>query len=191
MRADDELTGKVLIAMPEMGDPRFRRSVVLICAYSPQGAMGLVLNHPAPDLHFRPLMQQLGIDGADDAPDLPVRIGGPVEPGRGFVLHQDYGSDDLPPEQGGPIRLPGGLCITTTRDILEDLSSGRGPDAVLMLGYAGWGPGQLDAEIRANGWLTGEMRDAYAFGPAAPVWETALRDLGVDPLMLSGAAGRA
>lgn len=192
MRAEDNLTGKILIAMPDMGDPRFRRSVVLVCAYSPQGAMGLVLNQPAADLHFRPLMQQLGIEGSDEAPDISVRTGGPVEPGRGFVLHQDYGSDDLPPEQGGPIHLPGGLSITTTRDILEDLSQGRAQgDAVLMLGYAGWGPGQLDAEIRANGWLTGEMRDAYAFGPAAPVWENALRDLGIDPLMLSGSAGRA
>ncbi|MDO5659138.1 MAG: YqgE/AlgH family protein [Paracoccus sp. (in: a-proteobacteria)] len=191
MNANDDLTGKILIAMPDMGDPRFRRSVILICAWSDQGAMGLVLNHPAPDMRFRPLMEQLGIEGAETAPDIPVRFGGPVETGRGFVLHRGA-QDDTPPDQGGPIHLPGGLSVTTTRDILEDLAQGRaGDQAILCLGYAGWGPGQLDAEMRANGWLLGEMRDAYAFGPPALVWEAALRDLGVDPLMLSGAAGRA
>lgn len=191
MPEQDDLTGRILIAMPEMGDPRFRRSVVLICAFSDEGAMGLVLNHGAADLSFRGLMKQIGIEDWEAAPELPVRFGGPVETGRGFVLHRTRGGETADGE-GGAMALPGGLAISTTRDILEDITAGRGPEqAIMALGYAGWGPGQLEAEILANGWLVGAMRDEYAFGPPGQVWQDALRDLGVDAITLSSTAGRA
>lgn len=184
------LTGKVLIAMPGMGDPRFERSVVLVCAHTPEGAMGLVLNRPLPEIDFGDLLEQLGISVDGAARRIEVRFGGPVEPGRGFVLHRvpEHGDD---PE--GRLRIGGTLAMTTTRDILEDLARGHGPDmAVLALGYAGWGPGQLEAEMLQNGWLTGEGAEDLIFGPGhADKWQRALRAQGIDPSLLSAAAGRA
>ncbi|SES70158.1 YqgE/AlgH family protein [Paracoccus homiensis] len=183
------LTGKVLIAMPGMTDPRFQRSVVLICAHSDEGAMGLVLNRPMPEIDFGELLEQLGIE-TDAARPIEVRFGGPVEPGRGFVLHTvpEHGDD---PE--GRLRIGQALALTTTRDILEDLAHGNGPDsAVLALGYAGWGPGQLEDEMLQNGWLTGNSADELIFGSDHDAkWQAALRAQGIDPSMLSGAAGRA
>ena len=187
MTPDSDLTGKILIAMPDMGDPRFRRSVVLVCAHSDDGAMGIVLNQPMKNMQFTKLLDLLGIEDVDHAPDLPVRTGGPVEPVRGFVLHPK----SLAPHDGS-MDVGSGLQLTTTRDILVELAEGRGPEqAILALGYAGWGPGQLDSEIRANGWLTAEMDPDYAFGDPGAVWIRALHSLGIDPLSLSGAAGRA
>lgn len=187
MDDDSDLTGKILIAMPDMGDPRFARSVVLVCAHSDEGAMGIVLNHPMQGMVFPKLLDMLGIETGDTSPDMPVRTGGPVEPARGFVLHLRQ----EPPAEGS-MEVGSGLALTTTRDILVDLAEGRGPSqAILALGYAGWGPGQLDREIRANGWLTAEMDPEYAFGDPSGVWVSALNSLGVDPLLLSGAAGRA
>ena len=183
------LTGKVLIAMPGMTDPRFQRSVVLICAHSDEGAMGLVLNRPMPEIDFGELLEQLGIE-TDAARPIEVRFGGPVEPGRGFVLHTvpEHGDD---PE--GRLRIGQALALTTTRDILEDLAHGNGPDsAVLALGYAGWGPGQLEDEMLQNGWLTGNSADELIFGSDHDAkWQAALRAQGIDPSMRSGAAGRA
>ncbi|MDO5604610.1 MAG: YqgE/AlgH family protein [Paracoccus sp. (in: a-proteobacteria)] len=187
MNPDNELTGKILIAMPDMGDPRFARSVVLICAHSDEGAMGIVLNHPLHELSFGGLLEMLGIAPAGPVPGLPLRQGGPVEPGRGFVLHSAR-----PVPQEDAMHVGSGLELTTTRDILIEIAEGNGPErAVLALGYAGWGPDQLDGEIRANGWLIGDMNPEYAFGPPDDVWRRALAALGVDPLTLSGAAGRA
>ncbi|WBU53168.1 YqgE/AlgH family protein [Paracoccus sp. SCSIO 75233] len=187
MNPDSDLTGKILIAMPDMADPRFAHSVVLICAYGDDGAMGIVLNQPIKGMKFAQLLEMLEIKDAANAPDLSVRTGGPVEPVRGFVLHPER--DET---QEGSIQVGSGLEVTTTRGILLELARGRGPErAMLALGYAGWGPGQLDSEIRANGWLTGEMDPDYAFGDPDTVWLRALRALGVDPLLLSGAAGRA
>lgn len=184
---DSDLTGKILIAMPEMADPRFAHSVVLVCAHGADGAMGIVLNKPMQDMRFAKLLEMLGIEPGGNVPDLPVRIGGPVEPVRGFLLHPETGA-----ENDGTMDVGSGLEMTTTRDMLVDLAEGRGPErAILALGYAGWGPGQLDSEIRANGWLTAEMDHDYAFGAPDEVWLRALRSLGVDPLLLSGAAGRA
>ncbi|TBN39485.1 DUF179 domain-containing protein [Paracoccus subflavus] len=184
------LTGKVLIAMPGMADPRFERSVVLICAHTAEGAMGLVLNRPLPEIDFGDLLEQLGIATDGSARRIEVRFGGPVEPGRGFVLHSvpEHGDD---PE--GRLRIGRTLAMTTTRDILEDLAQGHGPDAaVLTLGYAGWAPGQLEAEMMQNGWLTGEGADDLIFGPAhTDKWQKALRAQGIDPSLLSAAAGRA
>ncbi len=188
---DLDLTGKLLIAMPGMADMRFARSVVCICSHSDQGAMGLILNKPLPDLRLGALMAHLELvaeDATDSAPDAPVHFGGPVEHGRGFVLHSaeyDGGSATLP--------VADGIAMSATLDILEDMLHGRGPTkARMMLGYAGWGEGQLEDEILANGWLSVDASPALVFDTAPPdQWEAALRALGVDPVMLSGAAGRA
>lgn len=189
--SSDKLTGKVLIAMPGMGDPRFARSVVLVCAHGDEGAMGIVLNKPLPGIDFGDLLGQLGIETAGNPPPVPVHFGGPVEPGRGFVLHR---VPDNHPEDEGMMRIgEAGLAMTTTRNILEDIARGRGPDrAVLSLGYAGWDAGQLEDEMLANGWLTADAGDELVFGSDnAQKWEAALKSLGVDPLMLSAAAGHA
>ena len=186
-----QLTGKILIAMPGMRDPRFERSVILICAHSEDGAMGFVVNRPLPDLQFGELLVQLGIDREAEAREVPVHFGGPMEPGRGFVLHALPGEG--PSEHEGQARIAPEIGMTTTRDILEDLARGAGPEkAVLALGYAGWGPGQLEGEMLANGWLTAERDDELLFGrDDAGKWARAIRGLGVDPSLLSQKAGHA
>lgn len=195
MDISSNLTGKLLIAMPGMLDPRFERSVILICAHSDDGAMGLVLNRALPDIRFPQLLEQLGIGPGHETRDIPVRFGGPVEPGRGFVLHRaDHAttdSDDT--DSGGTMRIDDDLAMTTTRNILEDFAAGLGPDpAVLALGYAGWGPGQLDNEILQNGWLTSERGDDIVFGTDHDAkWLLALHEMGIDPLVLSPSAGHA
>lgn len=192
MEEQGDLTGKMLIAMPGMTDPRFARSVVLICAHSNEGAMGLVVNRRLHDLEFSDLLSQLGIDREASSREVPVHFGGPVEPARGFVLHPMPGSEE---DEGheGRMEIAPGLAMTTTRDILEELARGEGPEcAVLALGYAGWGPGQLEAEMLANGWLTTERNDELLFGGNDPdKWAQAIRGLGVDPSLLSQSAGRA
>lgn len=196
MDEQSNLTGKMLIAMPGMSDPRFDRSVILICAHSPEGAMGIVVNRPLPELEFSELLSQLGIDRDVAAREVPVHFGGPVEPGRGFVLHALPLSEravEGGEEHEGRMEIAPGLAMTTTRDILEDLARGRGPDrAMLALGYAGWGPGQLEGEMLANGWLTTEHSDDLVFGTDdAGKWAKAIRGLGIDPSLLSQRAGRA
>lgn len=187
---DGNLTGKILIAMPGMADPRFQRSVILVCSHSDEGAMGLVLNRPLPEIDFGDLLEQLGIETDTRVRRIEVRFGGPVEPGRGFVLHKvpEHGND---PE--GRLRIGSALAMTTTRDILEDLAHGAGPEsAVLALGYAGWGPGQLEDELLQNGWLTGDGADEIIFDASHDdKWQRALRAQGIDPSVLSGASGRA
>jgi putative transcriptional regulator len=187
-----DLAGQILIAMPGMADPRFDRSVVLVCAHSPEGAMGLIVNKPIEELSFAGLLEHLQIplarrDGAQGR-DIRVHFGGPVERGRGFVLHSpDWASGE------GTMRVPGGFEMTATINILEALAAGGGPGrALLALGYSGWGPGQLEAEIARNDWLTAPAPEALVFGGAdATKWAAALRGLGIDPLTLSAAAGRA
>lgn len=183
-----DLSGKILIAMPGMGDPRFERSVVFLCAHSPEGAMGLIVNKPAPEISFRSLIEQLGITPPPAEREIRVHFGGPVEHGRGFVLHSgDYTSNR------STLRVSERFGMTATLDILEDIARGTGPaQAMLALGYSGWGPGQLESEILRNGWLTGEATEELLFSPHnARKWETALRALGVDPVSLSASAGRA
>ena len=184
------LTGKMLIAMPGMRDPRFEHSVILICAHSDDGAMGLVVNRAIPDLGFTDLLEQLDIGASDDLIDLPVRFGGPVEPGRGFVLHRVPRDLQIADNQ---MRIGDDLAVSTTRDFLVDYAHGRGPQpALLALGYAGWGPGQLDSEILDNGWLTADRGDELIFGTDnGGKWRAALKSLGIDPLMLSPDAGHA
>lgn len=185
-----DLTGKLLIAMPGMGDPRFEHAVVLICAHSPEGTMGLIVNKPLPAPHFGDLLAQLGISAtATDRPEKrPILFGGPVETGRGFVLHS--------PDWRGlrdAMNVSSELAMTATRDILEDIAAGMGPERSLFaLGYSGWGPGQLDQEILDNGWLIADGDAALALdGDYATKWTRALEAMGIDPRTLSAAAGHA
>lgn len=183
-----DLGGKLLIAMPGMGDPRFEKSVILVCAHSAEGAMGLIVNKPAPDLSFEGLLDQLKIPRAPRGRDIRIHAGGPVERGRGFVLHSaDYHAG------GATMDVPGGFGMTATIDVLAALAKGDGPSAALLaLGYSGWGPGQLEAEIRRNDWLTADAPADLVFSPDdAAKWKGALRRLGIDPITLSGTAGRA
>lgn len=183
-----DLTGKFLVAMPGMGDPRFDKSVILICAHSDEGAMGLIVNKPVTDLSFANLLEQLDIPQAPDGRDIRVHFGGPVERGRGFVLHsRDYRSE------AATMAIAGGYGMTATLDVLEALARGEGPHrALLALGYAGWSPGQLEAEIARNDWLTTEGEPALVFAEDDQgKWTAALRGLGIDPRSLSSAAGRA
>lgn len=183
-----DLTGKLLIAMPSMADTRFAHSVILLCAHSDKGAMGLILNKPSSDIRMSDVLEQLDILPNDSAASMIVHFGGPVETGRGFVLHsQDYQS------HLHTLRVPGGYGMTATLDILEEIARGQGPDRVLMmLGYAGWGAGQLESEIAQNGWLTADAHKSLVFDiPATAKWSAALESIGVDPISLSSAAGRA
>ncbi len=183
-----DLCGKLLIAMPGLGDPRFEKSVILVCAHSSAGAMGLIVNKPAPDLSFDSLLRQLDIPRAPEGRDIRVHFGGPVERGRGIVLHSnDYGAER------STMRVPGGFGITATIDVLAAIAKGQGPEAALLaLGYSGWGPGQLEAEIGRNDWLTADAPADLVFsGDDGAKWTGALKRMGIDPFTLSGSAGRA
>ena len=182
------LDGQMLIAMPGMGDPRFARAVIFLCAHSAEGAMGLIVNKPAPDLRFRDLLKQLGIETTADVGSIRVHFGGPVEHGRGFVLHSaDYDAD------GSSLRVSPRFAMTATLDVLQAMARGAGPaQALLALGYSGWGPGQLEGEIQANGWLIADADPDLVFGLRdTDKWEAALRSLHVDPRLLSPEGGRA
>ena len=182
------LEGQLLIAMPGMTDRRFERSVVFICAHSSEGAMGLIINKPARVLNFAELLSQLDIEVEVEDTARPVLFGGPVEHGRGFVLHSnDYQSE------GATMDVEGGFGMTATLDVLRDLAGGGGPKAALLaLGYAGWGPGQLEAEFRANGWLAAPSDAGLVFEtPAEDIWERAMQRIGIDPRLLSADGGRA
>ncbi len=183
-----DLTGKLLVAMPGMGDPRFAHSVIFMTAHSDAGAMGLMVNKPAPELKLSDVLEQLVEGSASVDGSLGVHIGGPVETGRGFVLHSDDYESAIE-----TLVVEGGFALTATLDILEDIAAGKGPDkALLTLGYAGWGPGQLEGEIGQNGWLTCEADAALVFGlPDAQKWGAAVQSIGIDPLGLSATAGRA
>lgn len=185
------LTGKLLIAMPGMQDFRFEHAVIFMCAYSDEGAMGLIVNKRAADLSLRDVLNHLEIEqdtGKDRLTDLPVHFGGPVETQRGFVLHSGDYRSALQTLEVAP-----DFAMTSTQDILEDISKGEGPaQALLMLGYAGWGPGQLEGELAQNGWLTTDATAELLFEtPDAQKWEAALALIGVDPMGLSAVAGRA
>ncbi|MCZ4259544.1 MAG: YqgE/AlgH family protein [Limimaricola soesokkakensis] len=183
-----DLSGKLLIAMPGMGDPRFDHAVIFICAHSDEGAMGLIVNKPATEVRFSDLLEQLEITPDPGLRDIRVHLGGPVEESRGFVLHTtDYASDQ------GTLQVDEGTAMTATLDVLEEIAHGRGPkSSLLALGYAGWGPGQLESELAQNGWLIGEAQHAVVFGRANEhKWAAALKGLGIDPLSLSPTSGTA
>lgn len=183
-----DLTGSLLVAMPSMGDPRFERSVVLLCAYSDKGAMGLIINKPSSDVGMSDVLDQLEIAPSQKAAGMPVHFGGPVETGRGFVLHSDDYQSSL-----HTLAVPGGYGMTATLDILEEIAQDAGPrDALMALGYAGWGPGQLENEIGHNGWLTADATHKLVFGTSAEdKWYQTVKSLGIDPLGLSATAGHA
>lgn len=187
------LDGKMLIAMPSMEDERFARSLIYICAHSPEGAMGIIVNQPADNVEFPDLLQQLGVieSAADMQPrGQPIRVmnGGPVESGRGFVLHSDdvfIDNSTLPIEDG--------ICLTATLDILKSIAHGDGPEqALLALGYARWTGGQLEREIQSNGWLHCDADHDLIFdGSSQTKYLRALNKLGIDPAMLVSDAGHA
>ncbi len=182
------LEGKLLIAMPGMSDDRFAQTVVFVCAHSSKGAMGIVINKPIPGLSFNNLMQQLELPTADRMADFPVLYGGPVESGRGFVLH----TDDY---EGSESTLPVSeeISLTATLDILRDMAKGKGPKkALFALGYAGWDAGQVEEEFQRNGWLHCEADPTLVFsGDMESKWRTALARLGVGPSGLVAETGRA
>ena len=196
MSAHGFYDGQFLIAMPGIGDPRFESTVIYMCAHTQEGAMGLVINKPAPDISFTSLLEQLSIlkgnEGQIHVPmalrTKPVHIGGPVEPGRGFVLHS---SDYYVPE--GTLPVNEHISLTATLDVLKAMVSGKGPrHSLLALGYAGWGPGQLENEIQMNGWLTCEADEDILFRlPPEERYQAALARLGIDPGLLSPDAGHA
>jgi len=186
----NSLTGQLLVAMPQMQDPRFARSVVYLCAHSEEaGAMGLVINKTIDALTIEELYAHLKIEPARQGANRPrpVHFGGPVDPGRGFVLHSaDYRED-------GTLGIGEEFAMTATLDILRAMGKGEGPrQSLLALGYAGWAPGQLDAEIQANGWLSVDADAEIVFEEADDSkWQRALAKLGVSPSMLSTDAGHA
>ncbi len=174
------LTGQLLMAMPGMRDARFARSVVYICAHNEEGAMGLVINRLVGAITFPDLLKQLGIEPTDLTDEIRVHFGGPVESGRGFVLHSgEYTQDST-------LQVDNKVALTATIDILKDMAVGLGPQQSLMaLGYAGWGPGQLDTEIQANGWLHVEADSGLVFDQDLDSkWERAIEKLGISPSML-------
>ena len=182
------LTGQLLVAMPQMQDPRFARSVVYLCAHTEDaGAMGLVINKKIAALTLDELYTHLKLEPSRANRPRPVHFGGPVDPGRGFVLHSaDYRED-------ATLELTGDFAMTATLDILRAIGKGEGPrQCLLALGYAGWAPGQLDAEIQANGWLSVAADADLVFDDDLDgKWQRALAKIGVSPSMLSSDAGHA
>lgn len=190
------LDGQLLVAMPLMTDTRFARSVIYLCAHSEDGAMGLIINQTAPNISFPDLLDRLDImpgEGGhswqtDTVTSMPIHVGGPVETGRGFVLHS---SDYFVSES--TLSINEGICLTATLDILKAIADGRGPSrAILALGYAGWSPGQLEDEIQANGWLHCPPDPDIIFSPDPQVkYERAMAKIGIDPSHLVADAGHA
>lgn len=184
---DGYLAGQLLVAMPQMLDERFVKTVIYMCAHTEDGAMGLVVNKILDDIDFPDLLDQLDLHPSSGGDDIRVHFGGPVEAGRGFVLHSsDY-------RQEATMVIDEQIALTATTDILRDIAEGDGPkSSLLALGYAGWGPGQLDAEIQANGWLSvdADLGLIFDYDPDK-VWQRALAKIGIDVSMLSGDAGHA
>jgi putative transcriptional regulator len=184
--AESPLTGQLLVAMPQMADPRFARSVVYLCAHSADGAMGLVINRLIDSLTFDSLLEQIGVERTGGG-SMPIHFGGPVESSRGFVLHTtDYLQDSS-------LVIEDEIALTATIDVLKAIARGEGPRRrVLALGYAGWAAGQLDAEIQANGWLLVPADLDLVFGiENESKWERAIAKIGIDLTLLSSEAGHA
>ncbi|MBI1216141.1 MAG: YqgE/AlgH family protein [Alphaproteobacteria bacterium] len=187
LKGESPFRNQLLIAMPGLMDGFFNKSVVYICAHSPAGAMGIVINQRLPDVAFKELLSQLQLPESQLLVEPIVHFGGPVETGRGFVLHStDFMREDT-------LRITDDMCITGTVDILRAMAEGKGPDrSIFALGYAGWGPGQLEAEMQANSWITVPADDNLIFNTELGMkWEGALALLGIDPATLSPDAGRA
>lgn len=180
------LTGQLLLAMPGIGDPRFDHAVIAMCAHDERGALGIGIGQELDGIGMHGLLDQLGIDRGV-APDVPVHYGGPVEPGRGFVLHStDWGGE-------GSLLVAGQWGLTSTQDVLKSIAAGRGPTRWLVaLGYAGWGAGQLEEEMHQHGWHVAAAGDALLFETeAARRWAEAFAADGIDPRLLSPESGTA
>ncbi len=191
MTSDSEqsgyLEGQLLIAMPQMSDPRFERTVIYLCVHSAEGAMGLVVNRALDQITFPELLNQLGIEAPTIEDQIVVQFGGPVEPGRGFVLHTaDY-------VQESTLVVNDDIALTSTVNVLRAMAAGSGPRySLLALGYAGWAQGQLEAEIQANGWLHASPDNQLVFGAdLIDKWTKAMAKAGVDVSLLSTEAGHA
>ena len=184
---DGVLTGQLLIAMPAMDTPAFVQTVIYMCAHSPEGAMGLVVNRPISAPRFGELLQQLDVTPAPPRRQIELCRGGPVEEARGFVLHTADWTGD------GTLRVDDSLALTASLDVLKAIADGEGPArGLLALGYAGWGPGQLDQEIQQNAWLSAPATLDLVFDPDHDTkWRRAFASLKVDPALLSSAAGHA
>ena len=183
----DSLKGQLLIAMPGMSDPRFDRSVIYMCAHTSDAAMGLVVNRLVDHINFPDLLEQLNIEMDSPAQQIRVHFGGPVESTRGFVLHSaDY-------IQNTSLLVGGEFALTASVNVLKAIAEGDGPrHSLLALGYAGWGPGQLDQEIQSNAWLTAPADEDIVFGNDLDAkWRQAVETLGIDITLLSGEAGHA
>lgn len=186
-KAENGFVGQVLLAMPAMSDPRFERAVIYMCAHNDDGAMGIVINKPFDSINFRELLGELDIPTTAAAENIPVHFGGPVENQSGFVLHsKEYSQPET-------LLVDDRVGLTATVRVLRDLASGDGPErSILALGYAGWGPGQLESEIQQNAWLTVPAREEFLFEIANDEkWERAFNSIGVDLSVLSGSSGRA
>lgn len=179
------LENKLLLAMPTMADQRFERSVIYMCSHDASGAMGLVINQAMTQLSFKGLLEQLDIETNEQVPEVPVHAGGPVEPGRGFVLH----SADF--VQESTLIVSQSLALTATVDVLKAIAKGKGPSRHLVaLGYAGWGAGQLEREVQGNGWMIADADDEILFNTEVELmWPRAMAMLGIDIAMLSTEAG--
>ena len=184
---DGYLTGHLLVAMPTMGDPRFARALIYLCAHSDAGALGLVVNRVAEAVTFPDLLKQLGIEVPASGRSITVHVGGPVEQSRGFVLHSaDY-------RQESTLVVSDDVGLTASVDVLTAIAEGTGPrKSMLALGYAGWAPGQLESEIQANGWLHASADEELLFGTDNETkWVQALHKIGLDPSSISIEAGHA
>ncbi len=185
---DGFLTGKLLIAMPGMTDPRFEQTVIFMCSHSADGALGLIVNKPIPGLPFRELMTKMEIEVSDATPRTPVMFGGPVETERGYVLHSNDRSNSPT-----TLAVTSQIALTPTIDILRAIARGQGPQEFLFaLGYAGWGPGQIEDEMAANGWIHCDADNAIVFQrDVLSKWKMALAKLGANISGLSSDVGHA
>ncbi len=185
-RTATNLTGQVLIAMPGLDDPEFSHSVIYLCAHGEDGAMGLIVNRPLAQPSFPDLLRQLNLP-PQPARSIGLCKGGPVDDGRGFVLHStDWTGDDS-------LVVAEGIALTASLDVLQEIANGGGPQhGVLALGHANWGPGQLDREMRENAWLTADADQDLLFGPAHETkWARAMAKLNIQPGRLSSLSGSA
>ena len=181
------LTGQIIVSMPSLQDERFYKTVIYMCAHSSEGSMGIIINKKIDYDLYPDLLEQLGIDKPLDKKKLFIRYGGPIESGRGFVLH----SDDMIRKE--TLNIDKGVALTSTAEFFDDLSIGKGPkNSILALGYAGWAPGQLEAEILQNSWMSLPIDTSFLFDDeVSRKWTQAYKIMGVDPNNLSFQSGRA
>ena len=182
-----DLTGQILISMPNMLDERFYKTVIYICAHSKEGSMGIIINKKIDNDNYPSLLEQLGIDKSLNDKKIFIRYGGPVETGRGLVLH----TDDV--IQKGSLPIDKGIVLTSTAEIFDDIAKGKGPKtSILAIGYAGWEAGQLEFEIKQNSWMTLPVDSSFIFDEkVSDKWNEAYKMMGFDPTFLSQFSGNA